>query len=291
MNINEIHREITPLTEGECFLVFDRERKIFDFPIHFHPEFELNLMLNAKGVKRIVGDSIEYIDNFELVLVGPTLIHGWQKGKAESNTIREVTIQFHRDLFHESLMNKNIMKPIKEMFKRSSRGILFSQDIADWITIRIINLVKKSSIDSYIELINLLFDLASSRNQIILSASSSKNEDFYNNGEIKNVHDFILQNFANGIKVKEMAEMLNMTVVSFSRFIKKRTGKTFVGYLNDMRLGFAARWLLETDMNVAEIAFKCGFNNIGYFNRVFKKAKGCTPVEFKENFTGNRKFS
>ena len=291
MNINEIHREITPLTEGECFLVFDRERKKFDFPIHFHPEFELNLMLNAKGVKRIVGDSIQYIDNVELVMVGPNLIHGWQKGKTKSNTIREVTIQFHRDLFHESLMNKNIMKPIKEMFERSSRGILFSQDIADFISIRIINLVKKSGIGSYIELINLLFDLASSRNQIILSASSSKNEDFYNSGEIKKVHDFIQQNFGNRIKVKDMAEMFNMTVVSFSRFIKKRTGKTFVEFLNDMRLGFATRWLLETDMNVAEIAFKCGFNNPGYFNRVFKKAKGCTPIKFKENFIGIRKFS
>ena len=291
MNINKIHREITPLTEGDCFLVFDRERKKFDFPIHFHPEFELNLMLNGKGAKRIVGDSIEYSDNFELVLVGPNLIHGWQKWKTESNTIREVTIQFHRDLFHESLMNKNIMKPIKEMFERSSRGILFSQDIADFITIRIINLVKKSSIDSYIELINILFDLASSRNQIILSTSSSGNEDFYNSGEIKKVQDFILQNFANGIKVKEMAEMLNMTVVSFSRFIKKRTGKTFVEFLNDMRLGFAARWLLETDMNVAEIAFKCGFNNPGYFNRIFKKSKGCTPIEFRKNFIGIKKFS
>ncbi|MEA3478654.1 MAG: AraC family transcriptional regulator, partial [Bacteroidota bacterium] len=120
---------------------------------------------------------------------------------------------------------------------------------------------------------------------------SSKNEDFYNSGEIKKIHDFIQQNFGNRIKVKDMAEMLNMTVVSFSRFIKKRTGKTFVEFLNDMRLGFAARWLLETDMQVAEIAFKCGFNNLGYFNRVFKKAKGCTPIEFKENFIGIKKFS
>ena len=272
-------------------MFFDRERKKFDFPIHFHPEFELNLMLNGKGAKRTVGDSIEYIDNVELVMVGPNLIHGWQKGKTESNSIREVTIQFHGDLFHQSLMQKNIMKPIKEMFERSSRGILFSQDIANFITVRFINLEKKSGIDSYIELINLLFDLASSRNQVILSTSSSGNEDFYNSEKIKKIHEFIQQNFGNSIKVKDMAEMLNMTVVSFSRFIKKRTGKTFVEFLNDMRLGFATRWLLETDMNVAEIAFKSGFNNLGYFNRVFKKAKGCTPIKFKENFIGIRKFS
>ena len=64
-----------------------------------------------------------------------------------------------------------------------------------------------------------------------------------------------------------------MSPVSFNRFIKRRTGKTFIEYVNDTRIGYAARWLIEKELSIAEIAFKCGFNNIANFNRVFKKNK------------------
>ena len=77
-----------------------------------------------------------------------------------------------------------------------------------------------------------------------------------------------------------------MSSVSFNRFIKKRTGKTFIEYINDTRISYAARWLIETDLSIGEIGFKCGFNNIANFNRVFKKAKNCTPSEFRSEFQG-----
>ena len=73
-----IHREITELSPEDSFLVFDRIKDDFDCPIHFHPEFELNFIQNGKGVRRIVGDHIQEIDNIELVLVGPNLVHVWE---------------------------------------------------------------------------------------------------------------------------------------------------------------------------------------------------------------------
>jgi AraC-like DNA-binding protein len=77
-----------------------------------------------------------------------------------------------------------------------------------------------------------------------------------------------------------------MSPVSFNRFIKKRTGKTFVEYVNDTRIGFASRWLIEEKLSIAEIAYKCGFNNIANFNRIFKKSKKCTPSHYREEFSG-----
>lgn len=77
-----------------------------------------------------------------------------------------------------------------------------------------------------------------------------------------------------------------MSPVSFNRFIKHRTGKTFVHYLNDTRISFASRWLLETELSIGEISFKCGFNNIANFNRLFKQSKNTTPKEFKKQYIG-----
>jgi hypothetical protein len=96
---NNVMREITPLTPSDCFTIFSRVKNKFDFPLHYHEEYELNLILNANGAKRVVGGHIENIDDLELVLVGPNLYHAWFTNQCKSEAITEVTIQFHKDLF------------------------------------------------------------------------------------------------------------------------------------------------------------------------------------------------
>ncbi|MDT0643746.1 AraC family transcriptional regulator [Zunongwangia sp. F363] len=282
----DIHREITQLSPEDSFLVFDRVKDDFDFPIHFHPEYELNFIANGKGVRRIVGDSMEEIENIELVLVGPNLQHGWELHNCKNKEIHEVTIHFHNDLFDNKLLSRRIMKPIKDMFDRSAHGILFSGKISEEIKPKILRLSKIDSIDYFLELISVLHDLANSRKQRLLSTYVSQNKDFENSDKIKTIYEYVQENYQNKISLNEMATLINMSPVSFNRFIKKRTGKTFIEYVNDTRIGYAARWLIEKDLSIAEIAFKCGFNNIANFNRVFKKTKNCTPSQYREEFSG-----
>lgn len=281
-----VHREITPLSPEDSFLVFDRIKDDFDFPIHFHPEFELNFILNGEGVRRVVGDSMEEIDDIELVLVGPNLQHGWELHNCRNKDIHEITIQFHNDLFDAGLLSRRIMKPIKDMFERSAHGILFSRKISEEVAPRIMKLSKIDSMDYFLELISILHDLATSRHQNLLSSYTSNNKDFENSDKIKVIYEFVQENYQNKIALNEISKMVNMSPVSFNRFIKKRTGKTLIEYVNDTRIGYAARWLIEKDLSIAEIAFKCGFNNIANFNRVFKKSKSCTPSEYREQFSG-----
>ncbi len=282
----EVHREITPLSPEDSFLVFDRVKDDFDFPIHFHPEFELNFILNGKGVRRVIGDSMEDIEDIELVLVGPNLQHGWELHNCTNKNIHEITIQFHNDLFDVKLLSRRIMKPIKDMFERSSHGILFSEKITKEVTPKILRLSKIDSIDYFLELISILQDLANSRNQRLLSSYTSNNKDFENSDKIKIIYEYVQENYQNKISLTEISKLVNMSPVSFNRFIKKRTGKTLIEYVNDTRIGYASRWLIEKDLSIAEIAFKCGFNNIANFNRVFKKSKNCTPSKYREEFSG-----
>jgi len=281
-----IHREITPLAPEDSFLVFDRVKQDFDFPIHFHPEFEINFIFNGKGVRRVVGDSLEEIGDIELVMVGPNLVHGWQMHNCKSKKIHEITLQFHNDLFDGNMLERRIFKPIKDLFLRSSHGILFSEKIAQELKPRIMHLSKIDSIDYFMELISILQDLANSRNQRLLSTQSANNKKFENSSQIKKVYEYIHENFNRKISLNEISELVNMSPVSFNRFIKKRTGKTFIEYTNDTRISYATRWLIETDLSISEISFKCGFNNIANFNRVFKKVKNITPSEFREEFEG-----
>ena len=289
---NNIMREITPLTQNDCFTIFSRVKKEFNFPLHYHEEFELNLIINAKGARRIVGDNIEIIDDAELVLVGPNLGHAWFTHQCKSEDIKEITIQWHKDLFDDKMLRRNQLSFIRSMLERSAKGILFSKETIKALTPRIVSLNQKNGFDSVLELMSILHDLSTSRNMRTLSDITFNNDHFnYNSRRIEKAFEHMNNNYDKQVTLGEVAKLVSMTEVSCSRFIKKRTGFTFIDSLNEIRLGHASRMLIDTTHSVAEISYNCGFNNISNFNRIFKKKKNCTPKEFRENFAiGTRVF-
>ncbi len=290
--LKNIVREITPLTQNDCFTIFSRVKKEFNFPLHYHEEFELNFILNAKDAKRIVGDHVDLIDDIELVLIGPNLSHAWFTNQCKSEEIKEITIQFHKDLFDEKMLRRNQLSFIRQMFDLAAKGILFSKETAQAIYPRIISLHQKSGFDSVMSLINILHDLSTSRNIRTLSETTFNNEfQFnFNSRRIEKAFEYMNKNYDKQVTLGDIAKLVNMTEVSFSRFIKKRTGITFIDSLNEIRLGHASRILIDTTNSIAEVSYSCGFNNISNFNRLFKKKKSCTPKEFRENFSGTRTF-
>ncbi len=283
----ELLKEITPLTQNDCYTLFSRVKQCFDFPLHYHDELELNFIKNAKGAKRVIGDHLEEIDELELVLVGSNLQHAWFTHKCKSKEIYEVTIQFHKDLFDEKFLRRNQLSFIRTMLEKSARGILFSKETTQLLAPRIMELNKKQGFDSMLELMSILHDLSTSRNMRMLSDASFNNIETnnYNSRRIEKTMEHINKNFDKQVTLKEVAKLVNMTEVSFSRFFKQRTGNTFIDSITDVRLGHASRVLIDTTQSIAEVAYHCGFNNISNFNRIFKKKKGCTPKEFRENFT------
>jgi AraC-like DNA-binding protein len=286
----DIMREITPLTQNDCFTIFSRTKKEFSFPLHYHEEFELNFIRGAKSAKRIVGDSIEVIDDLEMVLIGPNLYHAWFTHHCKSEEIQEITIQWHKDLFDDKLLGRNQLNFIRSMFERASKGIVFSKETIEMLAPRLLKLDEKNGFDSVLELMSILHDLSVSRNTRTLSNAIFANEQFsYNSRRIEKAFQYMNNNYDKSINLNEVAKLVSMTEVSFSRFIKKRTGNTFIDSLNEIRLGHASKKLIETTHSISEISYDCGFNNISNFNRIFKKKKGCTPKEFRESFTTGTK--
>ena len=283
---NDLLKEITPLTPGDCFTMFSRLKESFDFPVHYHEEYEINFIRNAQGAKRVVGDHMEEIGDLELVLVGPNLQHAWLTHKCTSKAIFEVTIQFHRDLFDEKLLKRNQLSYIRTMFEKSNRGISFSRATIEKVAPRIIALDQKHGFDSVLELMSVLHELSASRDLRILSDASFNNceNTTYNSRRIERTMEYIKQSFDKPITLTEVAKLANMTEAAFSRFFKSRTGMTFIDSLNEIRLGHASRLLIDTTHSIAEVAYHSGFNNISNFNRIFKKKKGTTPKEFRESY-------
>lgn len=273
-----IVREITPLAEDDFFIVLNHFNAKFDFPVHFHPEYELNLVLHSKG-KRIIGDSIKEYSTPDLVLIGPNTPHAWT---GTEDGVHVTTVQFQSDFLSEKFLSRKLTRSIKEMLDRSRMGIVFSPETTTALSERIINLSDMQGFDSLLEFLSILYDMSISRSQSTLSSLSYVGQfDTSKSRRIKVVNQYLYENLQNPIRVNEVAELINMSPSAFSHFFKKRTQRSFTDYLTDLRIGHAARLLIESEKNISEICYESGFNNISNFNRSFKNQKGCTPSDFR----------
>lgn len=282
--MNKIITEITPLSEKDCFYLVDRLKYRFTYPVHRHEEFELNFLANGNGARRVVGDSMETIGDFDLVLVGNGIEHGWEQHDCKNDKIHEVTIQFSRDLFGESLLGKTQLASIRHMLEVSSNGIAFGTTAILRIFNRLDNLTKtEAGFYRMLELMAILHELAESGDYRRLSSSSFASlKPTGDSRRVQKVQEYISANYKEEIRLADLAELVGMTPTAFSRFFKMRTGRSISDYLIDIRLGHASRALVDSTLSVAEICYECGFNNISNFNRIFKKKKGNSPKVFRD---------
>ena len=287
----EITNEILPLADYDCFSFFLQKRGALGArPLHYHhDEYELNLILNAAGGRRIVGDHIGHIEEMELVLVGTNLYHGWFDGTKKNKEIIEVSIRFSRNLFSKEFLQKNQLSFMRSMLEKSQQGVLFSQNAVRSVKERLVGLKDLRGFDSVLELMAILHSLSMSDGMKVLSSIGFHH--LYtpsNSRRIVKAFEYMNTHYRELITLTDLAACTNMHEASFSRFMKKSTGKTFIDSLNEIRLGHATRLLIDTNQTIAEIAYGCGFNNISNFNRIFRNKKHCTPREFRAHFSGVR---
>lgn len=289
----ELFKEVSPLSFKDCFILIERQKTNFNFPIHIHPECELNFIENAKGAQRIVGDSIEEIDEEELVLVtNPHLEHAWKDYRNVSKNIHEITIQFHPDLLTDTFLNKNQMISIRQLFRHAERGVAFSRESIAKVRPLLKTLTcENDSFYSLIKLLIILHELSIDKGMRELSTgqfAANVMHQHSSDESLGRVMDYLSRHYSEVIRLSEVAEMVNMSEPSFCRFFKQHTSKSFIDFLTDIRLGAASRALIDSSLSIAEIGYDCGFNNLSNFNRIFKKKKGVTPSEFRDNYRKNK---
>ncbi len=280
--------EITPLAESDFMYVADRHKTEFNYPIHNHDVCELNFVENAAGCRRVVGDSSEVIGDYDLVLItGPELEHVWEQHECHSDDIHEITVQFNLDFNNEyGPFGTNPMASIRKLCQRAQRGVAFPLKAIMNIYPRIARLSTIS--DAFYasrELLTILYELSKSDGAYELASSAfAKVSVESDSRRVLKVKTFIESHYSDELRLQQIADLVNMTPSAFSRFFKLRTGKSLNEYIVDVRLGHAARRLIDTTDSVAEVCYTCGFNTLSNFNRLFKKRKGCNPTAFREKY-------
>lgn len=279
-----ILHEITPLQDQDTLYIADRCKAAFSYPIHNHMAYELNFVEHAAGVRRIVGDHTEVIGDFDLVLItSPELEHVWEQNTCRSENIREITIQFNWDM-SDGFLSQRPFESIRTMMERAKKGLAFPVEAIMQIYTSLTNLSKiQDSFQAALSFLTILHQLSLIEGAHTLATNSYAKVDIHDDSErILKVKNFIHDHYMDEVRLDEMASIAGMSRSAFSRFFKLHTGQTLRDYLIDIRLGNAARLLVDTNESISNISFFCGFNNLSNFNRIFKDRKNVSPSEFRE---------
>ena len=272
----EIQQEICPIATDDLFIILDHINAKFEYPIHCHPEYEINVVMNIDG-KRVVGDSEETFSKLDFVMVGPYIPHVWKSDEEEN---RVVTIQFSSELLNFPIMNKRLFTPIKKLLIDSRQGLQFYGPDAERIKDEIMELTRIQGFQTATMFLNILNSLAQApRRKLVSNMYESENLIHESKSRrISKVCRHIEENISHKITLSDAAKMVNMSDSAFSHFFKKQTGISFITYINNLRVAKACDLLANTNLSASEICYDCGFNNKSNFIRIFTKRKNCDKI-------------
>ncbi|MCB0291055.1 MAG: AraC family transcriptional regulator [Calditrichaeota bacterium] len=261
----------------------------FEFNWHCHPEYEIMLMLRSKG-KRFIGDNISYYQPGDLFFIGPNLPHTWyaSNGSRGKQKFHEaILIQFPENFAGLDVHRVPELKSLQQLFASASRGLQFHGEIRRQVMEKMLEMEALEGLErllKLIEILDLLGRAEREQREVLSSIDFTRGFQPDEQSRIDRVCTYINRNYREQLRLEDAAEIANMSVTAFSRFFKKSTGKTFIKYVNELRIGQACKLLIESELTIAEICYKVGFNNLSNFNRRFFERHEISPKRYRQEF-------
>lgn len=257
---------------------------------HYHPEIEICYTPKSIG-KRFTGNKIQDYIEGDLVMFGSNLPHGF----TTDDYCRQIVVQMNWDFLGSEFISSPELRTIVDLFKRSHRGLIFTGTDRIYAASLLNRLPSAYGMERLIMLLDLLSNLSNSENyEYICTEDYANGINVSQLGRLKLVYDHIMDNFNKEVRIKDVADKLNISEAAFYKFIKKQTQKTYTEIINEFRINYASKLLTSSEMSISEVCFSCGYNNLSYFNRKFKQLIKETPHSFrkrvgKKNMALNRK--
>ena len=278
-----------PFTSNSYINFYKEDLPHFIVPWHYHPEIEIMYILEGIGT-RFVGDHIGRYQEGDVCMVGPKLPHEWRNDdefftQGAGLKASCLCLFFLKDIFEANLIRLPEMSNIRQLIERSRRGIKFVGKSRDAIGSFIQRSVNDTGASRIINFISLLEMMATTDEYELLASigftESVNSSDFE---RFDKVYQYMMKNFMKPIKLEEVASLVGLTPNAFCRYFRGRTKKTFIQYLNDIRIGHAKNLLIEGRMKISTLSMESGFNNLSNFIEQFKRSTQMSPSEYQKKF-------
>jgi len=284
--------EKIPFSSSSSIAVKKEVTPFMDYPWHYHPEFEVIYVEKSYGI-RLMGSHIGNFNNGDLMFISPNLPHVWRNDNdfyQDNKDLKVVVyvIHFREDALGKDFFNLPEFSHIRNLFLLGQQGVLIQGKDHKKIS----NLIKKVTATSGLERLILFFKtleaLAACNEYELLSNTGYTNSVNQTDTErINKVVNYLMDNYSRDVAIEELADLVNMNKSSFCRYFKSRTKKTCTEFLNEIRIAHACKLLINTSMNVTQICYEIGYNNISHFNRQFKLITGVTAKTYAKKYLKN----
>lgn len=255
----------------------------FRNPWHFHPEFELTLILESTGT-HFIGNSISAFYKNELTLTGPNLPHYWRNDpiyyqSGHNLKAEAIIVRFPEHFLGNGFFLLPEMHHVNNLLKISRRGLKIFGNTKGKTAEIMRTMVQMDGAERIIALLQILNALAHSSEYKFLSSVGFVQT--YGTSDIERINEvytYVMENFMYPIQLNAVASVANMNPAAFCRYFKAKTGKTFTQFLHEIRIGHACKILIEGKFNVSQVCYECGFQNQSYFIKQFKRITHQTPL-------------
>lgn len=260
-----------------------------DYPWHYHPEFEIIFIEKSYGI-RLMGNHIGNFRDGDLMFIGPNLPHVWRNDTdfyRNNKNLKVVVyvIHFREDAFGERFFNLPEFASLHKLFSVGQQGILIKGKNHKKISGLIKKVYASSGIKRFTLFLKTLEAISNNQEYDLLSSPGYiKPVNDSDTQRINRVVNFMLDNYSKDIRVDEAADLIHMNKASFCRYFKSRTHKTFTQFLNQIRIAYACKLLVSSNMNASQICYEIGYNNISHFNRQFKLYVGMSAMAYTKNY-------
>ena len=271
--------------ESKKINLFIEDLPYFTVPWHYHTDIEIMYVEQSRGL-RFVGDSVESYEEGDICIIGANLPHEWRNDsvyfrKENELNARCYCIFFQKNVFDNYLIQLPEMSNIRELLERTKRGIKFSGNNKNIIQNMIVDVFNCEGINRLVKFLSLLDYLALNSNyEYLASVNFSTIIESVDFDRFNKVYQYMIKNYMNQIRLEEIASIAGLSSTAFCRYFKKRTKRTFVEFLNEIRIGRAKRLLIEDKMKISTIALEVGFSSLSNFIDQFKKHSKMLPIEF-----------
>ncbi len=274
--------EKLPLAEDTSFLAKEFSTPHFEVPWHQHAEYELILFTKGEGAS-FIGN---YVGDFmcgDIFFLGSNLPHTFQKADKDLFT-SAIVVQFKEDFWGDGFMQMPESRQIKHLFDTSMQGLKINERCRALLTPMIHQLEQSTGFTRVINLCNCLLLIAQQQDYTMLSTQSISAFNSKNKERIDKILQYTIDYFQEPITLHDVAKSVAMSVPAFCNYFRKSTKKTYIDFLNEVRVGYACKQLIDTQNNIASICYDSGFNTLANFNKQFLKVKRQTPSAYRKTF-------
>jgi len=277
-----------PAFGAGSFYIQEDVRENFYSHYHRHKEYQISYILKGSG-SVVIGNLIQPFFENEIFIIKANDPHVFinDDGSRDGIHVIHIFIAFEKLRIFFDMQE---LHTTRDLFTKLETSKKLTANFSKEISAKFLALQKIEGLSKLMCLLEIFEFLISKENEMKSLYSGLRDANFNDKVgvRINEILRYSLENFNKEISIEEIAQLIHMTPSAFCKYFKKHTMKTYITFLNEIRIERACQMLINrsTD-NISEVAYQCGFNTVVHFNRVFKNILQSSPSQFMHNHAAN----